>query len=90
MKKTIELPVTASGVLDAFVVWFDLHLSKDHVLTTSPALDNDDAYGKGRQKAVCWEQAIFPFLSNHQFPSQSKSFFVFVIYFGACSCFHSI
>lgn len=64
-KTTVELDVAECGQLDAFVVWFDIHVSQERVLTTSPLLITETAGAQGSCQAVCWEQAIFPFLSNH-------------------------
>ncbi|KAG8185458.1 hypothetical protein JTE90_022389 [Oedothorax gibbosus] len=39
-----------SGTLDAFVMWFDLHLDDHETVSSAPSKDNE---------GCCWEQAIF-------------------------------
>ncbi|KAL1023744.1 hypothetical protein UPYG_G00045470 [Umbra pygmaea] len=52
----VRLPVTGDGLLDALAVWFQLHLDRDSSLSTGPKED------------TCWEQAIYPVQTPHNFP----------------------
>ncbi|RZF43457.1 hypothetical protein LSTR_LSTR001718 [Laodelphax striatellus] len=47
-----KMQFTAEGNLDAFVVWFDLHVDEDVKISTSPFGEN--------ASTCCWDQAIFP------------------------------
>ncbi|XP_078602313.1 protein arginine N-methyltransferase 9-like [Branchiostoma floridae x Branchiostoma japonicum] len=51
--RVLHLPVKHPGVVDAVVMWFDLHLDEETHLSTSPEQD------------TCWEQAIFPVHRHH-------------------------
>ncbi|XP_066286582.1 protein arginine N-methyltransferase 9-like [Branchiostoma lanceolatum] len=51
--QVFHLPVKHPGVVDAIVMWFDLHLDDETHLSTSPDQD------------TCWEQAIFPVHRHH-------------------------
>ncbi|XP_038837222.1 protein arginine N-methyltransferase 9-like isoform X1 [Salvelinus namaycush] len=52
----VRLPVTGEGLLDALAVWFQLHLDQESSLSTGPKED------------TCWEQAIYPVQTPHNFP----------------------
>uniref|UniRef100_A0A8C8HNG6 Protein arginine N-methyltransferase domain-containing protein n=1 Tax=Oncorhynchus tshawytscha TaxID=74940 RepID=A0A8C8HNG6_ONCTS len=52
----VRLPVTGEGLLDALAVWFQLHLDQQSSLSTGPKED------------TCWEQAIYPVQTPHNFP----------------------
>ncbi|CAH1777609.1 unnamed protein product [Owenia fusiformis] len=52
--KTMIIPATHGGRLDAIAMWFDLDLGNGVTLTTAPT---------GEQ--CCWEQAIYPVLPCH-------------------------
>lgn len=45
---TLHLDVLVDGKIDALAVWFDLHLTKDIIISTNPFTGT----------AKCWEQAI--------------------------------
>ncbi|CAL1286593.1 unnamed protein product [Larinioides sclopetarius] len=47
---------TESGNLDAFVMWFDLHLDDKETISTAPKEGSDSG---------CWEQAIFHVLPQY-------------------------
>ncbi|XP_039276142.1 protein arginine N-methyltransferase 9 isoform X2 [Nilaparvata lugens] len=47
-----KIQFTTEGSLDAFVVWFDLHVDEDIKISTSPFDEN--------AATCCWDQAIFP------------------------------
>ncbi|KAI8508418.1 protein-arginine omega-N symmetric methyltransferase [Branchiostoma belcheri] len=51
--RVFHLPVKHPGVVDAIVLWFDLHLDEETHLSTSPERD------------TCWEQAVFPVHRHH-------------------------
>ncbi|XP_035681663.1 protein arginine N-methyltransferase 9-like [Branchiostoma floridae] len=51
--RVFHLPVKHPGMVDAVVMWFDLHLDEETHLSTSPEQD------------TCWEQAIFPVHRHH-------------------------
>ncbi|XP_013393172.1 protein arginine N-methyltransferase 9 isoform X1 [Lingula anatina] len=53
ISRDLQLPVIATGRLDAIAMWFVLELDPDTHLSTSPSSDR------------CWEQAIFPVLPEH-------------------------
>ncbi|XP_078684237.1 protein arginine N-methyltransferase 9-like [Branchiostoma floridae x Branchiostoma belcheri] len=51
--RVFHLPVKRPGLVDAIVLWFDLHLDEETHLSTSPEQDTG------------WEQAIFQVHSHH-------------------------
>ena len=49
----LEVLITVNGRVDAVVTWFDLHLDKEHTLSSAPGMHS------------CWEQVIYPVLPQH-------------------------
>ena len=50
-----KLKCNRSGHLDAYVIWFDLNLDDEIVLTNSPFLDSNTL----KHHSTCWHQALY-------------------------------
>jgi hypothetical protein len=51
-----KLKAKQSGRLDAFLIWFDLHLDEEIILTNSPFFSDEQ---NSKYKSKCWNHALF-------------------------------
>ena len=54
LKTDCKLKFVESGYVDAYVIWFDLYLDDEIIITNSPFDESTET------RATCWHQAIYP------------------------------
>lgn len=55
----VEVPIIASGRIDAIATWYDLWLDDEGGFSTSPLSARDAMLKPGLRLTSCWEQAVF-------------------------------